>query len=174
MLPWGMVLGMTRVVLTRTRTRPVIFRIQRRNTIKPEITRVRDHRRDVQIIQGGSKRRESVLYTSERGHADASSRGNGNHQNDFCRRASVFRAARAVEPLASRLHGSRASFTAEGDLTLQGELTARWASEVSPRRGVQSGALDTNGKSNRGRSSHELLRGSTGAAGRLVTSPSSD
>ena len=39
MLPWGMVLGMTRVVLTRTRTRPVIFRIQRRNTIKPEFTR---------------------------------------------------------------------------------------------------------------------------------------
>ena len=36
------------------------------------------------------------------------------------------------------------------------------------------GQFDTTGKSNRGRSSHELLRGSTGAAGQLVTSPSPD
>ena len=42
-------------------------------------------------------------------------------------------------------------------------------------RGVRSlGQFDTKWKTARGRSSHELLRGSTGAAGQLVTSNSTD
>ena len=80
--------GTERVVLTRTRTRPS-FKIQRSNDVKPKVTA--DPRvRDVQILQGGSERGGWVLYMSERGHADASSRGDGNHQNAFRRRASVF------------------------------------------------------------------------------------
>ena len=79
--------GTERVVLTRTRTRPS-FKIQRSNDVKPKVTA--DPRvRDVQILQGGSERGGWVLYMSERGHADASSRGDGNHQNAFRRRASV-------------------------------------------------------------------------------------
>ena len=55
------------------------------------------------------------------------------------RRPGVSRAARAVEPLARRLHGSRVSRPG-GDLTVQGELTAWWASEgfAAPRRAVWS------------------------------------
>ena len=81
--------GTERVVLTRTRTRPS-FKIQRSNDVKPKVTA--DPRvRDVQILQGGSERGGWVLYMSERGHADASSRGDGNHQNAFRRRASVLK-----------------------------------------------------------------------------------
>jgi hypothetical protein len=66
-------------------------KIQRSNAIKPKFTA--DPRvRDVQIIQGGSKRGgRYILYISERGHADASSRGNGNDQNAFRRRAMKYR-----------------------------------------------------------------------------------
>ena len=52
--------------------------IQRRNAIKPEVTRVRDHRRDVQIFQGCSERGVGLV------HVD------GKNQNAFRRRASVW------------------------------------------------------------------------------------
>ena len=73
-LPWGMVLGMTRVVLTRTRTRPVIFRIQRRNTIKPEFTRTtgefemyRSSRRGVSEGRSSCTCQNGVTQTRVRG-----------------------------------------------------------------------------------------------------------
>ena len=44
---------------------------------------------------------------SERGHADASSRGNGKNQNDFCRRASVLALRIAASsPAASSMASS--------------------------------------------------------------------
>ena len=152
-----------------THTTPLMFKIQRRNTIKPEITRVRDHRRDVQIIQGGSKRRESVLYTSERGHADASSRGNGNHQNDFCRRASVLALRIAASSSAASSMASSSDATAPTQAESGAQLRRRrlYFCSLAAARSILLSTRSrayTNGKSNRGRSSRELNRG-RGSAG---------
>ena len=107
--------GTERVVLTRTRTRPS-FKIQRSNDVKPKVTA--DPRvRDVQILQGGSERGGWVLYMSERGHADASSRGDGNHQNAFRRRASVL--------------GS--NWTRSMETALAGRLTSSCFAQLAPR-----------------------------------------
>ena len=53
-----------------------------------------------------------VLYMSERGQADASSRGNGNHQNAFRRRASVFALRIASSSSAASAMASSSDATA--------------------------------------------------------------
>ena len=151
-----------------THTTPLMFKIQRRNTIKPEFTRTTGVR-DVQIIQGLSKRRESVLYMSERGHADASSRGNGNHQNDFCRRASVLALRIAASSSAASSMASSSDATAPTQAESGAQLRRRrlYFCSLAAARSILLSTRSrayTNGKSNRGRSSRELNRG-RGSAG---------
>ena len=89
----------------------------------------------------------------------------GKNQNDFCRRASVL----ALRIAASSPAASSMASSSDATAPTQAESGAQFRRR---RLYFCSDACDRS--SLRSTSSHELLRGSTGAAGQLVTSPSPD